>query len=239
MLKAGQKLLRVLICVVGDGDSVGKSAGGVDVAADDVRSCRAALETALPAEDYRADFFVLHKILTVYYCAGVQDYNSVRKSGGDAVDEALFRVRKIVVAGYSLSVNALRGEAAESYYCNIRICGGLGYQLVGHMRLGNVHTREGVVDYVVFFLAEGHGVDPVPYLLYLGAGRDTFACLLDVFLVELGGRPKDADLALVLFQLEAVVDVAGIGAENVAASAAALYVFDGRLAEERNSCPAL
>ena len=106
------------------------------------------------------------------------------------------------------------------------------------MRLGNMHTREGVVDYVVFFLAEGHGVDPVPYLLYLGAGRDAFACLLDVFFVELDGWLEHADLALGSLLTESVIDIAGVGAENVAASAAALYVFNSRLAEECDSCSA-
>ena len=106
------------------------------------------------------------------------------------------------------------------------------------MRFGNMHAREGVVDYIVFLFAEGHGVDLVPYLLNLGTGRDALARLLDVFFVELDGRLEHADLALGFLLTESVIDIADVGAENVAASAAALYIFDSRLAEECDSCSA-
>ncbi len=196
MLEARQELLRVLIRVVGVGDSVRQFAGGVDIAADNISYCHAALESALPAGDYRADLVVVREMLAVNDCAGVEDYDCVRERRSDAVDETLLCVRKVVVAGNSLSVNALCGEAAESNYSNICVRGCLRYELVGHMRLGNMHAREGVVDYIVFLFAEGHGVDLVPYLLDLGAGRDALARLLDIFFVELDGRLEHTDLAL-------------------------------------------
>ena len=95
-----------------------------------------------------------------------------------------------------------------------------------------MHARKGVIDYIVLLLAEVHGVDLIPDLLDLSAGRYFFALLFDVFLIEFDRGHIDAYLALGLFLGKAVVDVADIGGVNVAAASAALYVFDGRLAEE-------
>ena len=97
-----------------------------------------------------------------------------------------------------------------------------------------MHACKSIIDNVILFPAEIHCIDYIPSLFDFGTGRDLPAFFLYVFLIEVNSRHIYTDFALFLFLSKAVVNIVGVGAENVTASSAALYVFNCRLAEKRN-----
>ena len=97
-----------------------------------------------------------------------------------------------------------------------------------------MHARKSIIYNVILFLAEIHCIDYIPSLFDFGTGRDLPAFFLYVFLIEVNSRHIYTDFALFLFLSKAVVNIVGVGAENVTASSAALYVFNCRLAEKRD-----
>ena len=98
-----------------------------------------------------------------------------------------------------------------------------------------MHTEKSVVRDVVALLAEVHRVYDVPDFVDLGLRRDRLALLAHIVAVEIDERHINRNFALRLFFTQTVVNVADIGAVHVAAAAAALDVFDCRLAEQRHT----
>ena len=171
-------------------------------------------------------------MLTVNDCAGIEYDDCFFECGGDPVYQALFNIGKVIIISDRTAVNSLGRKTAKCNYRSVGILCRLGDKLIGSFRLSNVHTCICCINYIVFFLTKIHCIDLVPDFFNLGACRNFFAFLFHIVLIIFNRRHIHTDLALRLLTGEAVIDIMRIGAENVAASSAALYVFNGCLAEK-------
>ncbi len=226
MFKARFEDFAVFKSVVGFWNCVTELAGGIYVAADYIRNRHTALHTALPAENYGLNLVVLGKIFTVDKSTRIYYDNRLFECDGNSVDKAFFNGGKIIVAVNGTSVNALGGKTAKGYNRSIGICGGIGNQLVGCIRFGDVHFVKGVINNIVTLLAEIHHIYYAPTLLDLLTGENIFALTFNIIFIIINARHIKLDLALDLLLSKAVIDIVSIGAINVAASAATLDVFD-------------
>ena len=222
----------VLIIVIGLRNGIAELARRIDVAAEKVGNSHTSLHTALPAEKNALNLVVLGKVFTVDERTRIYNDNRLFKSRRNPVDKTLFNFGKIVVAVNGTAVYTLGRKAAESNNCRVCFFCRRDDQLIGYVGFGNVHTCKGVVDDIILFLTEIHCIDYAPRLFNIVRGRNKFALILNIFLVVFDGRHINAELALRFFLSEAFKNVAGVSAVNIAASAAALYVFDSRLSEK-------
>ena len=89
-----------------------------------------------------------------------------------------------------------------------------------------MHSCKRVIDHIVFFLAEIHGVDNVPFGVDLFLCQNLIGRFLDIVLIEFNAGHIKHDFAFCFFLRETVIDVVRIGGMDFAAAAAAGDIFD-------------
>ena len=234
MLEAFPEIVLAGICIVGLGNGVCHLTRGVDVTNENIGNGCAAFHAALPAKEDTLNLIVFGNVFQIDGCAGVDNDDNLCKELAKTVDKRFFKIGEVIVAALCSAVNAFGRETAESYDCGVCKLGSRNNEFIGNFCFNNVHCGKSIVGELVAVGAELHVVNDVPSGVDLLLSENVNAFLLDVVLIEINKGGVDLDLALVFLHLEAFVDIANVGSIYVAASAAALDVFNGGFAEESN-----
>ena len=194
----------------GRGKGIDQPAGGGHGAGEDIPLGIPALEPRLPCEQDGFDAVVLAEVGGIDHAADVEDEDRVRESRGHVGDELAFRrvQVEVAVAGFTLAVGTLTGEAADA---DDR----------------GVGERRGILEHPVRQGCLGDAAGLCPAVV----------CVGDNAAVKIIQRLVDRDVTARGGIVHGVDEIVRVGGRHLAGAAAAADIVGAADTKERDACP--